>query len=402
MSANVALYPWLKALQGVIFWQAVWFLFFQSRLSAAEAVLLYAVYDVATTALEVPSGWMSDRWGRRPTLIAAGVAGFGAAVLMATGDGFAVFVLAQVLLGAQAAFVSGTDSAILYESLSQQGRAAEVERHELRGWRALFSALAISALAGGLLYRVAPTAPYWASAAAFAAMAAVAWRMSEPARHADLPQGAEFVRLANLRGALTHPVLIWLFALSVLMYGFSHVTFVFGQPFILRALDGTWLAGETPVVSGAVTAAMMLTSVAVSMVAPGLRRRIGLGPLLLLAFAVQVALPAALILAVGPLAVVLLLSRMVPDALARPFVLARIQPLLSDDSRATYLSLQSLVGRIAFAATLWLAARATTDVGLMSEAELRLILGTYAAGGLACLAILAITATRLAIDPPRR
>lgn len=398
MARNVALYPWLQALHGLIFWQAVWFLFFQSRLSAAEAVLLFAVCDLATTALEVPSGWMSDRWGRRPTLAAAAVAGLGATLLLAAGDGFAVFALAQVLLGAQAAFVSGTDSAILYESLAAEGRAAEVERHEIIGWRALFSALAASALLGGLLYRMAPTAPFWASAAASAAMIVVSMKLTEPAHTADIPQGAEVVRLASLRGALTHPVLIWLFALSVLMYGFSHVTFVFGQPVILRALDGTWLAGETPMVSGTVTAAMMLTSVCVSLAAPGLRARIGLAPLLLLAFAVQVALPAALTVVAGPVAVVLLLSRMIPDALARPFILARIQPLLSDDSRATYLSLSSLAGRLALAATLWFAARATTDVGLMSDAELRAILGAYAIGGAVCLLGLVLTAGRLRRD----
>ncbi|WP_170865037.1 hypothetical protein [Roseovarius marisflavi] len=39
---NIAIYPW--------------FLYFQAQLSATEAILLYAIYDVGTTALEVPSG----------------------------------------------------------------------------------------------------------------------------------------------------------------------------------------------------------------------------------------------------------------------------------------------------------------------------------------------------------
>mgnify|MGYP003564626886 CR=1 FL=1 len=72
-AANVPLYRWSRFLRNLLFWQAVWFLYFQNSLSAAEAILLYAVYDVATTALEVPSGYMSDRIGRRFTLLASAV-----------------------------------------------------------------------------------------------------------------------------------------------------------------------------------------------------------------------------------------------------------------------------------------------------------------------------------------
>ena len=53
---NIAIYPWFRFCQNLIFWQAVWFLYFQAELSATEAILLYAIYDVGTTALEVPSG----------------------------------------------------------------------------------------------------------------------------------------------------------------------------------------------------------------------------------------------------------------------------------------------------------------------------------------------------------
>ena len=47
-SRNVALYPWFKFAQNLLFWQATWFLFFQNELSGAEAILLYAIYDLAS------------------------------------------------------------------------------------------------------------------------------------------------------------------------------------------------------------------------------------------------------------------------------------------------------------------------------------------------------------------
>ncbi|WP_235962433.1 MFS transporter [Jannaschia marina] len=398
MRRNVALYPWYKFFGGLIFWQAVWFLYLQAELSAAEAILLYAIYDVATTVLEVPSGWLSDNWGRRRTLMVAAVAGLATASMQAVGGPFWWFALAQVLLAVQAAFVSGTDTSLLYESLTAEGREAEVERQELIGWRAGFAALALSALLGGALARFDLTWSYWASAVAFGALLAVTLMFREPAKAATDPTGPP--RLTLLREAVHQPVLLWLSSLAVVMYAFSHVPFVFGQPFIERALAGTGLADETPLVSGAITAAMMTVSLAVSLVAPRLRAAVGLTAMLLGAFALQLALPGALAIATGPLAVLLLLSRMVPDALARPFLIARIQPLLADGTRATYLSLQSLLGRLFFAATLWVAASSTTDVGQMPEADVRLVMGIYALGGLLILLVLAALSRCLPIDGP--
>ncbi|MEM7710352.1 MAG: MFS transporter, partial [Pseudomonadota bacterium] len=347
-----------------------------------------------TTVLEVPSGWLSDRWGRRRTLIVAAIAAVATAAMQALGGDVWWFAAAQILLGIHAAFASGTDSSLLYESLAAEGRTEEIERHELRGWRAGFLALLISALTGGLLARADLAWPYIATTVAYAGLLAVTLAFRDPPRQAT----ATADRLATLRRALTTPLLAWLSALAILMYAFSHVPFVFGQPFIQQALAGTPWADETPTVAGAVTAAMMGVSLLVSLAAPGLRARLGLARLLLLAFVVQIALPGALALVAGPLAILLLLARMVPDALARPFLLARIQPLLSDDSRATYLSLQSLVGRLLFAATLLLAASSTTEVAAMPATDLRVILAAYAAAGLVALAVLALTARRLKVD----
>ena len=127
-----------------------------------------------------------------------------------------------------------------------------------------------------------------------------------------LPDRSRGVRATNpwpLRTvALVISVLIWLFALSTLMYGFSHIPFVFGQPFILAALDQVGLAGEAPLVSGVVTAIMMVISVGTSMIAPRLRRRVGLPVLLCAAFAMQIFLAAVLALTSSVVAIAFLRS----------------------------------------------------------------------------------------------
>lgn len=370
-------------------------MFFQTELSAAEAILLYAVFDVAVTVLEVPSGYMSDRLGRRKTLIASAWAAFGGAALLAVGDSFVTFAAAQILLGAGGALASGTDEAMLYESLSATNREDEIEQQEIIAWRYSFTALALSAVTGGAMSLLEPRLPFIVGAVAMVGLIWVTWRMSEPPRTQEVAEGTELMRLSHLGAAFRNPVLMWFFALTVLMYGFSHLPFVFCQPFILEALDHMGLAATAPLVSGAVTTAMMTLSVLVSLIATQMRNALGLPLLLLGAFGLQIAISGFMALTDSALVLAILMLRMVPDALSRPFVLARIQPLLEDDSRATWLSLKSFAGRLLFAGALAIGAINTDSVDEMSYGEISSILGVATVIGLVAITLLALFARRI-------
>jgi MFS family permease len=397
LSRTVTLMPWYQFFNSLLFWQAVWFLYFQASLSGAEAIILYSVYDISTTVLEVPSGYFSDRIGRRFTLMLSAICMLLGCLALAMGGSFAVFALGQCLIGAGAAFKSGTDSSLLYESLAATGRADEIEAQELRAWRFSLAGFALSAIAGGAMSLWSPASPFYATAASFAVAFFVVLRMAEPKRLNTAEPIA--VQIATLKTAFLNPVLAWLFVLTVLMYAFSHLPFVFGQPFIHSALEGWGLASEAPLVSGAISSAMMLISVVASLVAVHLRRLLGLPLLLLCAFALQIVLAGALAASTSVLVIGVLMLRIVPDSLAYPFILARIQPLLKDGTRATYLSLKSLGGKVFFAATLLFSATTAQDAGLLPAADLQRILGWYTGGGVLCLAGLAIWARWVQIAP---
>ena len=396
---NVALYPWYKLLQSLAFSQAIWFLYFQTVLTPAEAIMLYAVFDLATTVFEVPSGYASDKFGRRITLILSGICACAGAALLGLGDTFMVFVAAQILVGAGSAFASGTDSAFLYESLNAAGRKSELEAQELKAWRFSFTALALSAVTGGAIALYSQSATFLITAVVLFGAILISLRFREPPRDTGhSPQAGELTRFTSLRAAFTNRTLTWLFVLSLLMYIFSHLPYVFGQPYIADALSNIGLQQDAPLISGMVTTTMMLLSVIASLFATKLRARIGLAGILLLAFGMQIALSGVVALTNAPIVIAVLLLRMVPDAFSRPFLIARIQPELQDDARATYLSLQSFAGRLIFAATLFIASGAADGPDGMAFAEIQTILGGYVVVGVICILGLALAARRLPIN----
>lgn len=276
------------------------------------------------------------------------------------------------------------------------GRGDEVEAQTTRAWQFTLGALGLSALTGGFLAGFAFELAFVAAAAALLCAAVMTHWFTEPTHEKGArEQSGLRAQWGLLRGALKQPILAWLFALSMLMYGFGHVPFVFGQPFIAQALDaGNWQA-NAPVVSGA---AMMVVSVLASLVALRLRRRLGLPAILLLAFGLQIALIGMLPLTDSAIVIAVLLMRMVPNLFSYPFIEARIQPLLSDAGRATFLSLRSFAGRLLFAGSIFASSLIAPSQGPMAFSDIRTTLAWYAFAGALCFGGLLLAARRIVIE----
>ena len=178
---------------------------------------------------------------------------------------------------------------------------------------------------------------------------------------------------------------------------FSHVGFVFGQPFIFEALGSDQTQSFAVIVSGSVSAAMMGVSLLASAVSKRLRQRLGLAGILLFAFGIQISINGVLAIENSIYLSAILLLRMVPDAFSRPYTLAAVQPLLANDNRATYLSMQSFLGRVIFAVTLYGAATYSGGVSPLPYDILQVILTTYFMAGLASFALFWSTARCLRV-----
>lgn len=178
------------------------FLFYKDNgLAAQELFILKAAYSFAIVVLEVPSGYLGDVWGRKNTLILGSILGFLGFALYCVATGFWTFLACELILGAGQSFISGSDSALLYDSLKAAGKDREYTKAEGRMISAGNFAEAIAAPLGVLIAMASLRTPFFFQAAiAFAAVPA-ALTLVEPERgkpkgHTSFKQILEIVRFS--------------------------------------------------------------------------------------------------------------------------------------------------------------------------------------------------------------
>lgn len=150
LSRNIFLLYLIKISGWFMVYMPVVKLFYQENgLSNADLFLLHGFYSVTIALMEIPSGYLADVFGRRFSMVLGGLfttAGFAAYAL---GEGVGLFLVAELLLGLGSGFISGADSAMLYDTLKEQGREHRYLKYE--GYSSGFGnfAEAGAALVGG-------------------------------------------------------------------------------------------------------------------------------------------------------------------------------------------------------------------------------------------------------------
>ncbi|MFW5822829.1 MAG: MFS transporter [Tangfeifania sp.] len=137
-------------------------LFYQDNgLSMHEIFVLKSIYSVAIVAMELPSGWMADVWGRKKTLVLGSILGSTGILMYSFSYGFWAFAAAEIILGIGHSFVSGADSALLYDSLKSDGKTEKYVKHEGRITSAGNFAEAIAGVAAGFLAAISLRTPFY-------------------------------------------------------------------------------------------------------------------------------------------------------------------------------------------------------------------------------------------------
>ena len=116
MFPRFALYGFLKNLR--FFDPFIILIFREVGLSYVQIGLLYAIRDIATNILEIPTGVFADAFGRRKSMLMAFGAYIISFLIFYSWTGFSLYALAMILFAFGEAFRSGTHKAIILEHLT--------------------------------------------------------------------------------------------------------------------------------------------------------------------------------------------------------------------------------------------------------------------------------------------
>ena len=348
------------ALKMTLFPMAVITLFWKDEigLTLTEILTLQVFFSLASVVMEYPSGYVSDRLGYRFSLITACVFGLMGWGWYLAAETFWGVLLAELLLGVSYAFISGSDTALLFESLRAADRVDLYARCDGRmvGWAQ--GGEAAGALLAGFMYAQWPLMPFVAQIAVWTVALGLCLSLREPAGEdgghvtSHLAEALGVCRLAFTSPAIRSTIL------SGTLLGLASFYMVWLiQPHMQACgVPVNWFG---PAWAGA--------NLVVALAASGshrVQRSIGMRGMYGLFFLLIVAAYAGLgfSTAVGSFVFYYLLTAM--RGLQGPLMRSRLQALSERRNRASILSLHSLVFRLGFVLTGPLVGRLADAEGL--------------------------------------
>ena len=125
-------------------------LFYQSNdLNLRQVMTINAIYSLSAALFEIPSGYFSDRFGRKQSII---LGTFLIAIqffIISNSYTLVGFSIGAVLGGLGSSFISGSDAALLFDSLCAINRKQDYMKWEGRSYALGTFSEAIAAIVGG-------------------------------------------------------------------------------------------------------------------------------------------------------------------------------------------------------------------------------------------------------------
>lgn len=309
-----------------------------------DIFLLQAIYSISVAVMEIPSGYMADIIGRKKTLILGSILGSIGYMIYAASANFSGFLCAEIILGLGGSFISGADSAMLFDSLAALRNKHRYLQYEGRITSLGNFAETAAAVCGGLIAAMLSYRAVYVAQALVAAIAIPAsFLLIEPAREALLERPGLRHILAVCKQALF---------LDKILSSTILVSAVTG----IATLSMAWSAqiyfvnnGFTEVVITPLWICLNLTVATVAAFATQVRHFLGNRlSLLLILFFIPLSYVLLGLLPLYPALCILLLFYGV-RGYATPVLKDLINQNCASATRATVLSIRSLIIRFGFA-----------------------------------------------------
>jgi len=130
-----------------------------SQVTLAQFTIIMAVFSLSTLLLEIPTGVIADLLGKKKTLLLSRAMYVIEIIMLAFFNGFWIFLIAKIISGIGVSLSSGTNQALLYDSLKRLKR--QEEHKKISGLASTISkiSMALVFIMGGYLFSINPKLP---------------------------------------------------------------------------------------------------------------------------------------------------------------------------------------------------------------------------------------------------
>lgn len=223
--SNIVKFYLFKFISAMFFHGPIFVIYLRGYISLTQVMVLEVFAGFTTMLLEIPSGAFADMVGRKHAML-VGCVSFSLAYLIYLKAPsilplfpFILFIVARCLTATSFTFLSGADSAFLYDSLKEIGLEKDFRRIMGNAQAVYELGIAFAALVGGLLTKVDISTPYIANICIFIVASLLVLTFKEP-RHYEALKLAQYWKhqKQSVRFVFTHPKVRWI----TLFYGMVH------------------------------------------------------------------------------------------------------------------------------------------------------------------------------------
>lgn len=229
---NIKYLHWYSFWENFILFYPVKILFFAEVCgNLVEAMSLFAIQNISITLLEIPTGCLSDKWGRKWVCRAGAAVMLFSFILYAFAGSYLVLAIASVLNGLSWALASGNNRALLYDSMAQIGRTKYYHKEVSKNISLEQLSLAISSLIGMVFVFISLRAVMFASIVPAIIAFAITLKLEEVKKSYD-DKNKSLIHIFNsIKHLLKHKRLRGISLAETLHYGLNEAAFDFNGVF---------------------------------------------------------------------------------------------------------------------------------------------------------------------------
>lgn len=183
-SRNIIILFILRAVRWFLVVMPVITIFYREHgLSNQDIFTIQACFSIAVVLFEIPTGYFSDVLGRKKSLIIGMFLGMIGLGWYALASWFWWFLLAELILWLGSSFISGTDSAMIYDTLLDEGKATNNKKIQWYLQTISSVAEASASFIGGFLAVISLTFPFYIQFSLYLLIFPLTFFLTEPSQH---------------------------------------------------------------------------------------------------------------------------------------------------------------------------------------------------------------------------